>query len=471
MRGTWAQGIRAAVLAVTAVALLTPPVAGATIVYRHDGDIWAMNDDGSGAHALVTAAQMPGIGPWTIGDPDVLPGGGTIVFTGTTEAFHNTGAGPPSACGLNCSGTYKLVNGALTRLTAAPAPCGAPGQQWCTSYTVEPRLTADGLVAYEFVLGTWDYSCLSYICDWSFYQGGTPSDLDTQSLADGSGITKWPNSTSNGDGLAIDPLPAPDPVDPSLLAYGESTTCNSTCQFDVHVSNRALTVDRTVVYDDAPIQSLAWVPNGSALIDVEGGTQAGIWVYDTRDANTPGKNFIWLLADPKPYDASNPYSTSIQSARYLGPDKVVFDQNGDLYTVPLTGCAQRATGTAAGCTMADAHRLTSDGKSFNAVWTTQPILALGQKLPGPTPTPTPKPTVSCKVPKLGGLTVGSARAVLHRAHCALGKQHTAYSSKVKKGHIVSQSVRSGRTLKAGSKVDVTVSKGKKPKHHRRRRHH
>jgi hypothetical protein len=35
------------------ILLMMPSIAAATIVDRHNGDIWAMNDDGSGAHALV----------------------------------------------------------------------------------------------------------------------------------------------------------------------------------------------------------------------------------------------------------------------------------------------------------------------------------------------------------------------------------------------------------------------------------
>ena len=64
--GLRVQGLLVAVLLV-AIALLAPSLASATIVYRHGGDIWTMNDNGSGAHALMTTAQIPGPGPWTIG--------------------------------------------------------------------------------------------------------------------------------------------------------------------------------------------------------------------------------------------------------------------------------------------------------------------------------------------------------------------------------------------------------------------
>ena len=110
MTGIWGsrvQSLLAAAVVVGAIALAAPSLAAATIVYRHGGDIWTMNDNGTGAHALVTTAQIPGAGPWTIGAPDVLPGGAVVVFTGTTNAFNDgPGHGPPGGCGLNCSGTY-----------------------------------------------------------------------------------------------------------------------------------------------------------------------------------------------------------------------------------------------------------------------------------------------------------------------------------------------------------------------------
>ena len=426
---------------VGAIALLAAPsLASATIVYRHGGDIWTMNDDGTGAHALMTTAQIPGPGPWTIGGPDVLPGGNAIVFTGTTNAYNDgPGHGPAGGCGLNCSGTYKLQSGKLTRLTAAPAPCGA-AQQWCTSFETDPRLTADGLVAFDSFITTWEFSCAQFPCEWTFIPGGSSDTLDTRSLATGGSRTQWMNTS----GLAIEPLPTPDPADATKLAYsdetfGTSSPCNPNPYY-IEEGHRDGSGAHVVICDDAPFVSLAWVPDGSALIDVEAGTQPGIWAYDDSPATNPNKRFLWLLADPAAGQHGS-FSTSITTARYMGPDKVVFDQNGDLYTIPLTACAKRATANAAGCTMASAHRLTHDGKSTQGVWTTKAL--------------------SCTVPKLTGLTVSAARSRLSAASCALGKQHSAYSTKVRKGRVISQARRAGTILSAGSKVDVTVSKGKR----------
>ena len=475
------------------LALLGPAQAGATIVYRHGTDIWAMNDDGSGVHALVTAANFAGVGPWTIGHPDVLPNGDTIVLTATTQAYDDgPSGGPAGACGLDCSGTYELVNNTLTRLTAAAAPCGA-SQQWCTSFETEPRLTADGLVAYQYFITTWQYSCVILPCSWSFVPGGSATKLETRSVSDGSGVSEWTHSTgsSNNQSLSINPYPTPDPADPTLMAYAEDISCNPTCLFDVHVGNRDGTLDRVVVGDDAPFHSLAWTSDGSALIDVEAGTQAGIWTYDPTATN-PSKTFTWLLADPQPYNSSNPYSTSIGQARYMAPGQVLFDQNADLYDISLSACASSATTAAAGCTMSDATRLTSNGDNHEAVWTSA-ALSTGSGTSGSTGTggstgsggttgtggstgpggtsgtggsKGTAVTTRCVVPRLIGLTVVKARRALPKAHCGLGRQSKAYSAKIKRGRIMTQATRPGEKLTVGAKVAITVSKGTKPRRRR-----
>ncbi len=341
--------------------------ARATIVYQHGSDIWMMNDNGTGARALASSAHFPGLGPWKLGDPDVLPGASTVVFSATTSAYDDGPAnGPPGGCGLECTGTYRLHAGVLTRLSPNPSRCGA-SQQWCTSFETTPRVSAGGLVLYDYFLTAWDYSCLELPCTWEF--SDSVHEVDSRSLATGGSEAKWRGSSVSGQQLSTDALPAPDPADGSLVAYAENVPCTAQgCAYDVHVGNQQGSVDRVVVYDDGPFNSLAWLPDGSGLIDVESGTEPGIWAYNAATTTT-AKNFIWVLADPAGYNANDPYSTSIDQARYMGPDKVLFSQDNDLYTIPLTTCAQKATSTSAGCTMADAHRLTTGGTSRAPVWT------------------------------------------------------------------------------------------------------
>jgi hypothetical protein len=68
---------------------------------------------------------------------------------------------------------------------------------------------------------------------------------------------------------------------------------------------------------------------------------------------------------------------------------------------------------------------------------------------------------TCKVPNLKGDTVAAATRELKGAVCARGNVKLAYSPKVKKGRVISQSQRPGKTLKPGAKVNLVVSRGKK----------
>jgi hypothetical protein len=77
---------------------------------------------------------------------------------------------------------------------------------------------------------------------------------------------------------------------------------------------------------------------------------------------------------------------------------------------------------------------------------------------GTKPPPQPK---ACVVPKLKGKTLKAAKRSLKAHHCSLGKVKKAFSSKVKKGKVISQRPKAGKHLKHGAKVNVTVSKGKK----------
>jgi len=73
------------------------------------------------------------------------------------------------------------------------------------------------------------------------------------------------------------------------------------------------------------------------------------------------------------------------------------------------------------------------------------------------------PALQCTVPKLKGKTLGAAKAAITGAHCSVGRVTKAYSAKVKRGRVISQRPGAGATLTEGSKVNLTVSKGKKPK--------
>ena len=68
----------------------------------------------------------------------------------------------------------------------------------------------------------------------------------------------------------------------------------------------------------------------------------------------------------------------------------------------------------------------------------------------------------CHVPKVVGLKLARAKAKIRGAHCAVGKITKKFSSPRKRGRVLSQKPKPGKTLPAGSKVALTVGKG--PKH-------
>jgi large repetitive protein len=68
-------------------------------------------------------------------------------------------------------------------------------------------------------------------------------------------------------------------------------------------------------------------------------------------------------------------------------------------------------------------------------------------------------TRPCVVPKVKKKTLAKARRLLAEKRCALGKVTYAYSRKVKKGRIISESKRPGTRHRRGTKVNVVVSRG------------
>ena len=69
--------------------------------------------------------------------------------------------------------------------------------------------------------------------------------------------------------------------------------------------------------------------------------------------------------------------------------------------------------------------------------------------------------VMCVVPKAKGKKLRAAKRAIKRAHCSVGKVTRVYSTKVKKGRVISQKPKPGTKLAAGSKLSLKVSKAKK----------
>jgi hypothetical protein len=68
----------------------------------------------------------------------------------------------------------------------------------------------------------------------------------------------------------------------------------------------------------------------------------------------------------------------------------------------------------------------------------------------------------CSVPGVVGKKLAAAKTSIKKKHCRTGKVGYAYSTKVAKGRVVSQSRRAGRVLAPGAKITIVVSRGRRP---------
>jgi hypothetical protein len=73
------------------------------------------------------------------------------------------------------------------------------------------------------------------------------------------------------------------------------------------------------------------------------------------------------------------------------------------------------------------------------------------------------PPPACIAPKTKGKSLTNARRLLKRAHCRTGAIRHSYS-KVRKSHVISEKPGHGRRLRNGAKINLLVSKGRRPSH-------
>src|SRR5205814_8052954 len=77
---------------------------------------------------------------------------------------------------------------------------------------------------------------------------------------------------------------------------------------------------------------------------------------------------------------------------------------------------------------------------------------------------TTPPPLPCVVPKVIGKTLAKAPAAIVKAHCKVGTLKRKYSTKKKKGRVLSQRPAPKTTLQSGAKVNLVVGKGPRKKH-------
>jgi hypothetical protein len=85
----------------------------------------------------------------------------------------------------------------------------------------------------------------------------------------------------------------------------------------------------------------------------------------------------------------------------------------------------------------------------------------GPRPPRPAPRPPAASQPRCKVPRLKGKTLKAAERALRRAHCRAGKVSRRRSTRVRKGRVIATSPRAGRIRPKGTKVKITLSRGRR----------
>jgi subtilisin family serine protease len=99
-----------------------------------------------------------------------------------------------------------------------------------------------------------------------------------------------------------------------------------------------------------------------------------------------------------------------------------------------------------------------------------PPLPLPPPAPPPPPSPQPPPPpaatpkarrTACVVPRLTGRTLAQSRTLIARAGCRLGRLTRVYSLRVRSGRVVTQRPRPGLRLRRGTRINVTVSLGRR----------
>jgi hypothetical protein len=82
--------------------------------------------------------------------------------------------------------------------------------------------------------------------------------------------------------------------------------------------------------------------------------------------------------------------------------------------------------------------------------------------PPPPPSPPPvRPAPRCVVPTVKGKSVAKARAAIKRARCRTGKVSRAYSARVRSGLVLRQSPKPRLRVRAGTRVNLVVSRGRR----------
>ena len=200
-------------------------------------------------------------------------------------------------------------------------------------------------------------------------------------------------------------------------------------------------------------QSLQTQCNGTAAVGAPTPGAPNAKLVPACTDNPPTAHFTFSPTNPTAgqtitFDGSP--STDPDAGDHITSWQWLFDGVGTTTSTPTTTHAFTAGSHIVSLTVFDTF-----GSSSPAISTTVTVAPAGG--PPPPPPPPPAPTVTCKVPKLKGLTLPRAKKKLKAAHCALGR---VTKPRHARGTLVVSrtSPRAGTRHRAGTKVKLTLRK-------------
>jgi uncharacterized repeat protein (TIGR01451 family) len=193
--------------------------------------------------------------------------------------------------------------------------------------------------------------------------------------------------------------------------------------------------------------------NSADAASVNAGSQIGFTVGLSNPGTTAGTGIA--LSDSLPAGNGVNWSVDVPNS----------STGWSIVGLPPSQTAVYSGTTLGGGTNAHVHVVSSTTTSSCAAYPNTASYTADYGLSGQasaSTTVTCPPPAKCHVPKAIGLKLAKARARIIRAHCRVGKVRKKFSSRRKKGKVIAQKPKAGKTLAAGSKIALTVGKG--PRH-------
>ena len=370
--------------AVLAAAIAAPAASAGQFVVVQGGDVVAMKDDGSGAHALVAPAQLPGMGE--VDGASVQPNATRIAFTAMWSGAHDEMFRwtPPAlgACGLNCVGVYRLDGGAAQRLTGAAATCWPSA---CSSVDDGPQVASNGEIFNDRDLTTYTYAPSGPCGGWCpEISGDTIVHWSTAGA-----VQAAPKTLCDDYGTTDPKFVASDPTRPAHLLY---SNCHDSSDGNYVLidggSDPSSTADDSVIDSDpGAIAYPAFSPDGGTIAELRLGSQPGVWT------SSHGAAWVRRIALDGVHD--------VGEVHVLSGGRLGFVADGGLYSISGTctaaTCAFPAAATQLASGVADEWGWTVSTAAITPLATPQPAAPA----PPQTTTPAPRTTAPATTPRPG----------------------------------------------------------------------